>query len=120
LSIEASGTAVDGDDGARCSRRASTSSNPRLSVYADVFFPQHLVLTLPPLPPPQAQFVFESRFGVHDVLNDCTMTVNGTDFCIPQKGAATKENAFTSHKYAAGGGHPRREPGMDPGVIPCQ
>jgi hypothetical protein len=28
------------------------------------------------------------------------MTVDGTDFCIPQKGAATKGNAFTSHKYA--------------------
>jgi len=28
------------------------------------------------------------------------MTVDGTDFCIPQKGAATKRNAFGSHKYA--------------------
>ena len=28
------------------------------------------------------------------------MTVDGTDFRIPQKGAATKENAFASHKYA--------------------
>ena len=37
---------------------------------------------------------------MHDVLNDCTMTVDGTDFRIPQKGAATKENAFASHKYA--------------------
>jgi hypothetical protein len=38
--------------------------------------------------------------GAHDVLNDCTMTVDGTDFHIPQKGAATKGNALGSHKYA--------------------
>ena len=54
----------------------------------------------PPLPPLQTQIVFESRLGAHDVLNDCTMTVDGTDFRIPQKGAATKGNAFASHKYA--------------------
>ncbi len=97
-SIETSGAAVDGDDGARCSQRASTSSNPRLSVYAFVIVSQHLVLTPPPLPPPQTQIVFESRLGTHDVLNDCKMTVDGTDFRIPQKGAATKGNAFVSHK----------------------
>ena len=34
------------------------------------------------------------------MLNDCTMTVDGTDFRIQQKGAATKGNAFASHKYA--------------------
>ena len=34
------------------------------------------------------------------MLNDCTTTVNGTDFCIPQKGTATKGNSFASHKYA--------------------
>ncbi len=28
------------------------------------------------------------------------MTVDGTDFRIPQKGIATKGNAFASHKYA--------------------
>ena len=56
----------------------------------------------PPLPPPplQTQIDFESRLGAHDLLNDCTMTVNGTDFLIPQKGAATKGTAFASHKYA--------------------
>ena len=37
---------------------------------------------------------------MHNVLNNCTMTVNGTDFRILQKGAATKGNAFASHKYA--------------------
>jgi NMD protein affecting ribosome stability and mRNA decay len=38
--------------------------------------------------------------GVHDVLNDFLMIVDGTDFRIPQKGAATKVNAFASHKYS--------------------
>jgi hypothetical protein len=37
--------------------------------------------------------------GTHDVLNNCTMTVDGTYFCIPHKGVAMKGNAFTSHKY---------------------
>jgi hypothetical protein len=57
------------------------------------------VLTPPPPPPPPPQIVFESRLGMHDVLNNCTMTVDGTDFRIPQKGAATKGNTFASHKY---------------------
>ncbi len=38
--------------------------------------------------------------GAHDVLNNCTMTVDGTDSRVPQKGVATKGNAFASHKYA--------------------
>jgi hypothetical protein len=55
----------------------------------------------PPLPPPpQRQIIFESRLGMYDVLNNCTMTVDGTGFRIPQKGIATKGNAFASHKYA--------------------
>ena len=54
---------------------------------------------LPP-PPPQTQIDFESRLGAHDMLNNCAMTVDGTDFRIHQKGAATKGNAFASHKYA--------------------
>ncbi len=59
------------------------------------------VLTPPPPPPPtQTQIDFESRLGAHDVLNNCTMTMDGTDFCIPHEGAATKGNAFASHKYA--------------------
>jgi hypothetical protein len=58
------------------------------------------VLTPPPPPLPPPQIVFEGRLGTHDVLNDCMMTVDGTDFHIPQKGAATKGNAFASHKYA--------------------
>jgi hypothetical protein len=32
--------------------------------------------------------------------NGCTMTVDGTDFRIPQKGIVEKGNAFASHKYA--------------------
>ena len=39
-----------------------------------------------------------SRLGAHDVLNDCTMTVDGTGFRILPKGIATKGNAFRSHK----------------------
>ena len=31
--------------------------------------------------------------------NNCLMTIDGTNFRIPQKGAATKGNAFASHKY---------------------
>ena len=56
----------------------------------------------PPLPPPRPappQIDFDSR-KKYDVLNDCLMTINGTDFCIPQKGVAKKGNAFASHKYA--------------------
>ncbi len=34
-----------------------------------------------------------------DILNNCLMTVDGTDFRVPQKGTATKGNAFVSHKY---------------------
>ena len=52
------------------------------------------VLTPPPPPPPPPRIVFKSRLGAHEVLNDCRMTVDGTDFRIPQKGAATKGNAF--------------------------
>ena len=31
--------------------------------------------------------------------NDCTMTADGTNFCIPQKEVAKKGNAPASHKY---------------------
>ena len=34
------------------------------------------------------------------MLNNCTMTVDGTDFCILHKGITMKGNAFGSHKYA--------------------
>jgi hypothetical protein len=32
--------------------------------------------------------------------NNCTMTIDGTNFRIYQKGKAAKGNSFTSHKYA--------------------
>jgi len=56
----------------------------------------------PPLPRPRPtppQIDFDSR-KKYDVLNDCLMTIDGTDFRIPQKGVAKKGNAFASHKYA--------------------
>jgi hypothetical protein len=65
--------------------------------YISFFIP---VLT--PTPPPphrQPQINFDSQ-KKGDVLNDCLMTVDGTDFRVPQKGMATKGNAFASHKYA--------------------
>jgi hypothetical protein len=106
-------TAVNGNSGTHCGGRASISINPCLSVYADVFF-QHLVLTPlpPPPPPPQTQIIYESRLGVHDVLNECTMTADGVDFHIPQKGVVTKGNAFTSHMYTRKSAL-HYEPGVD-------
>jgi hypothetical protein len=85
-----------------------------------------LVLTNPPpLPPLQPQIDFDSQ-KKGDILNDCLITVSGTDFRVPQKGTATKGNAFTSHKYTGkstiryelgvnilGGGA-----GVDPGSLP--
>jgi len=35
-----------------------------------------------------------------DIGNDCLMSIDGTDFRIPQTGAAIRGNAFASHKYA--------------------
>ena len=55
---------------------------------------------IPVLTPPTASAATTTDHLQHNVLSDCTMTVDGTDFCIPQKGAATKGNAFASHKYA--------------------
>jgi hypothetical protein len=34
------------------------------------------------------------------VGNNCTMTIDGTDFRIPQQGATERGDAFASHKYA--------------------
>jgi len=34
------------------------------------------------------------------VLNNCTMTKDGTDFLIPQNGVVKKGSAFASNKYA--------------------
>jgi len=57
--------------------------------------------------PSQPQIVFESRLGPHDMRNDCTMSVDGTDFRIPQKGPT-----FALHKYA-GKSAVRYELGVD-------
>jgi hypothetical protein len=35
-----------------------------------------------------------------DMGNDCLITVDETDFQIPQKGLPKKGNAFASHKFA--------------------
>ena len=58
-------------------------------------------------PPAQHQIDFESRLGPHDIKNDCTMSVDGTDFRIPQNGPT-----FASHKYA-GKSAVRYELGVD-------
>jgi hypothetical protein len=46
--------------------------------------------------------VFESRLGDHNVDNNCTMTVDGMDIRIPQKGVAKKGNAFAPHNHNTG------------------
>jgi hypothetical protein len=99
LGHKASGAAVDSDDGARCGRREPISKNLRLSVYADVFF-FNIRSSPPPLPlPPQTQINFEDR-KINNVGNDCLMTIDGTDFRVPQTGEAKTGNWFASHKYA--------------------
>ena len=55
------------------------------------------VLSLLSLPP---QIVFKSRLGPHNVGNNYTTTIDGTNFRIHQKGKAVKWNAFLSHKNA--------------------
>jgi hypothetical protein len=99
LGHETSGAAIDGDDVARCGRREPISKNLRLSVYADVFF-FNIRSSPPPLPlPPQTQINFEDR-KINNVGNDCLMTIDGTDFRVPQTGEAKTGNWFASHKYA--------------------
>ena len=53
------------------------------------------------IPPPHStlQVDFERRKD-GDILNDCLMSIDGTDFRILQTGMATKGNSFASHKYA--------------------
>jgi hypothetical protein len=62
------------------------------------FFFQTRPHTPTPPPHPQPQIDFESQ-KKRDIHNNCLMTVNGTDFLVPQKGMVTKGNAFASHKY---------------------
>jgi hypothetical protein len=62
--------------------------------------PPHHNVTRCAASPPKPHINFKSRLGVHDLGNDCLMSVDGMNFCIPQKGAARKGNPFGSHKYA--------------------
>ena len=48
---------------------------------------------------PTPQIDFDRRLE-GDMGHDCLITVNGTDFQIPQKGLPKKGNAFASHKFA--------------------
>ena len=48
---------------------------------------------------PTPQIDFDRRLE-GDMGNDCLITVDGTDFQIPQKGLPKKGNAFASHKFA--------------------
>jgi len=45
------------------------------------------------------QIDFDSHLD-NDIGNDCLISVDGTNFRIPQKGQARKGNPFGSHKYA--------------------
>ena len=73
------------------------------------------------------QINFEDQ-KLYDVGNDCLMTIDGTDFRIPQTGEAKTGNWFASHKYSfktalryeigvsiIGGGA-----GLDPGSLPLR
>jgi hypothetical protein len=53
---------------------------------------------LPPLSSP-LQVDFE-KYKNGNIGNNCLMSINGTDFRIPQTGKATNGNLFASHKYA--------------------
>ena len=88
-----------------------------------IFSTPILTHTHPP-PPPQPQINFKSWLGAHDVGNNCTITVQGTDFCIPRKGDVKKGNAFTSHKYLEKSALCYKLgidilAGVDPGSLPC-
>ena len=77
---------------------------PQLREYL-IFFstassPPPSLLALPP-----AQVDFESQ-KKGDVFNNCLMTINGTDFRIPQQGSAMEGNLFGSHKNAVTPGSP--------------
>jgi hypothetical protein len=53
---------------------------------------------LPPLSSP-LQVDFE-KCKNNNIGNECLMSINGTDFRIPQTGKTTTGNWFASHKYA--------------------
>jgi len=47
---------------------------------------------------PTLQVDFDQRKKM-DIGNDCLMSIDGTDFRIPQMGAPVRGNSFASHKY---------------------
>jgi hypothetical protein len=67
------------------------------------FFPYPSSHPRPPPPRRIPQIVFDNK-KKGDILNNCLMTVDGTDFRVPQKGTATKGNTFASYKYAGKSG----------------
>ena len=78
--------------------------------------PSGIVISPPPFchrccPLAKPQINFESRL-VDDALNDCLMSIDGTDFRVQQKGVHEKGNAWGSHKYA-GKSAVRYELGID-------
>jgi hypothetical protein len=75
------------------------TDHPALATIAGIFnfFSNHI---LTPSPPAAAATGRLRKSKKGDVLNDCLMTVNGTDFRIPQQGLAMEGNPFGSHKYA--------------------
>ena len=52
------------------------------------------------LPTPTSRSTSRAQDMGNDLTASCLMSVDGTDFCIPQNGKAVKGNAFGSHKYA--------------------
>jgi hypothetical protein len=81
-----------------CHRSLTTLPSPQLREYLIISPPRPHTHPRPRrLPPPQVDF--ESR-KKGDVLNDCLMTINGTDFRVPQQGLVKEGNPFGSHKYA--------------------
>ena len=57
------------------------------------------LLLFHPIPLVKPQVDIDSRFDL-DEDNHCLMSVDGTDFRIPQTGQSKKGNPFGSHKYA--------------------
>jgi hypothetical protein len=91
--------AVDGDDDARCGPYGfHFIKYASVSLCICLFF-QHPVLTPALLLPPQTQIDFEDQ-KINDIGNDCLMSIDGTDFQIPQTGEAKTGNWFASHKYS--------------------
>ena len=68
------------------------------SLYITIYY--HYITLIRTIMRQTSKIIFESRLNRKDILNDCTMSIDGTDFRIPQQGKACKGNPFASHKYA--------------------